>query len=68
MGTLLCSCVKVCDTIVQPFGLVSGVGPGFGVLDGAFGFFLVNRFESVFFSLSVREKCVRLVREKSDLE
>ena len=33
MGTLLHSCAKVCETIKLPFEVVSGVGPGIGVLD-----------------------------------
>jgi len=34
MGTLLHSCVKFCEEIKLSFGVVSGVGPGIGVLDG----------------------------------
>jgi len=29
-----CSCVKVREAIKLPFGVLSGVGPGIGVLDG----------------------------------
>jgi len=34
MGTLLRSCAEVRTAIEQSFGVVSGVGPGIGVLDG----------------------------------
>ena len=34
MGTLLHSCAKVCEAIELLFGVVSGVGPSIGVLDG----------------------------------
>jgi len=34
MGTLLCSCVKVCGAIELLFGVASGMGPGIGILDG----------------------------------
>ena len=34
MGTLWCSCVKVCKEIELSFGVVSGVGLGIRVLDG----------------------------------
>jgi len=34
VGTLRRICVKVREPIELPFGVVSGVGPGIGVLDG----------------------------------
>jgi len=34
MGTLLQSCLKVHEVIELPFGVVNGVDPGIGVLDG----------------------------------
>ena len=34
MGTLWHSCAKVREPIELPFGVVSGVGPVIGVLDG----------------------------------
>jgi len=34
VGTLLHSCVKMCEVIELPFVVVSGVGIGIGVLDG----------------------------------
>jgi len=34
MGTLLRSCVEVCEPIELSFGVVSGVGAGIHVLDG----------------------------------
>ena len=33
MGTLLCSCAKVCE-LIELLLVVSGVGPGIDVLDG----------------------------------
>jgi len=35
MGNLLRTCVKVRQTIELSFGVMSGVGPGIGVLDGS---------------------------------
>jgi len=32
-GLLLCSCVEMCEPIELLFGVVSGIGPCFGVLD-----------------------------------
>jgi len=34
VGTLLHSCVKVCEAIKLPFEMVSGVSSGIRVLDG----------------------------------
>jgi len=34
MGNLLCSCVEVHEVIKLPFGVVSGIDSGIGVLDG----------------------------------
>jgi len=34
VGTLLCSCVKVCELIGLSIGVVSGVGLGIRVLNG----------------------------------
>ena len=34
LGTLWHSWAKVCEPIELPFGVVSGVGPSIGVLDG----------------------------------
>jgi len=34
MGTLWHWCVKMREAIELPFGVVSGVGPGIGLLDG----------------------------------
>ena len=34
MGTLLCNCAEVHEPIKLSFGVVSGFGPGIGVLDG----------------------------------
>ena len=34
MGTLLRTCAKVREAIEMPFGAVSGIGPGIGILDG----------------------------------
>jgi len=53
-GLLWHTCVKVPKAIKLPFGVVSGVGQGMGVLDmgprlargrGVLGFFLPHRFE-----------------------
>ena len=34
MGSLLHSCAEVCKPMELSFGVMSGVGPGIGVLDG----------------------------------
>ena len=47
MGNLLSNCVKVCEAIELPFGVVSGVVSGIGVLDGN-SHLLMGRFWGFF--------------------
>jgi len=67
MGTLLHSCVEVCEPIELSFGVASVVGPGIGVLDGGprvarggevCGVFPI-RFNGALLSRNVLDSCVK---------
>jgi len=71
MGSLLHSCVEVCEPIKLSFWVVSGVGGGMGVLDkgpgapgkGRFGGFFcpigLNRRMAYFLHKNVFDLCVK---------